>query len=306
MLTAVSDPLAVAQKILVCHDTSELVFCALSSHIGAKPLDAKGNPIRLIKDATFMVLAIAVIEKIYGEEDDRVSLATELLDEMNRYRVAFKHFGTLPNVASSWHIFADVTSLLDDLCDRSIGSPLLDVDQTAAIQVENVKEDFRRARAFAESGQYREALEVISLTLHDSFWSANLPNLVTPGKALTEDALLLSGRGIDPASFLTMQKIIPTTHDGETVEWILRETGHSENWTAENVEFCLKTAISCVVKLQSAQAIPVPRDFYHWFDDVIEIAVDAPDILLDRHSLGLSISWEEQMYSKGVIGSQEG
>ena len=286
-LTALSAPLAVAQKILVAQDSAELVFWGLSSHVDARPLDAKGVP---MNNPPFMALAIEVLRQVYGLTSAPVANANGLLDEVNRTRVAFKHFGILPNVGTSWHLFADIRSLLNDLCLRAINSPLLSIDQIAAIEDEIVRNGFEYSRGLFESEQYQEALEAIAQTLWEPFWQANLPGLVIPGKPSTEDALILSGRGIDPASFLTMQKILPEARSSDGVEWHLRETGHSENWTAEHVSFCLETAISCVVKLQGHAGIPRVNDFYTLFDDVLEVVVDDPEIIFDGGSLGLTIS----------------
>jgi len=286
-LTALSAPLAVAQKILVAQDSAELVFWGLSSHVDARPLDAKGVP---MNNPPFMALAIEVLRKVYGPTSAPVANANGLLDEVNRTRVAFKHFGILPNVGTSWHLYDDVRSMLDDLCVTAINSPLLSIDQIAAIEDETVRMGFEAARELFESERYQESLEKIAQTLWEPFWQANLPGMIFPGKSSTEDAVLLSGRGIDPASFLTMQKIIPEARGPNNVEWHLRETGHSENWTAEHVSFCLETAISCVVKLQGHRGVPVANDFYWLFDDVLEIVVDDPEIVFDDSSLGLSIS----------------
>jgi hypothetical protein len=265
-LTSVSNPLAVSQKLLLAHDSAELVLCALKSQLNLK------------SDQTFMGMAKVVCDTAFPEPDGLAGSATDLLDQMNRLRVAFKHHGNFPDASSSFHLFSDVVRLLNAICSSLINTPLVEIDHATAIQLQLVKERFDNARSSIENGLYKKALESISLGLSAAFSNLNVPSRITPGYVLSEDALLLSGRGIDPANFLTMQGLLPYTPDGEEVVWWLRKNGHEGNWTKENAEFCLETAISAVVRLQTAQLIPVAQDFYDRYEDVVEIIVDHPTI----------------------------
>jgi hypothetical protein len=277
-LTSFSDPLAVAQKILIAHDVAELVLCALKAQLSLKPVEANG---KVLVEPTFMATAIAICEKTYPNEYGDVGSAIDKFDQMNRLRVAFKHHGNLPEVSSTFNLYSDVVDLLNGICSHLIGIALVEINHSAAIKDELARNRLVHAEQLIHVGDYKKALETISLALSQAFSSLNLPTYMNPGKASSEDALLLSGRGVDPASFLTMQKLLPFAHiyvDNDEVKWELRKTGHKGNWTKEDTEFCLRTAISTIVRLQSAQEMPIPQGFYDWFDDVVEILSEAPEV----------------------------
>jgi len=305
-LTSVSEPIAVAQKILVAHDVSELAFFALSSQLGLKPVEFDG---KTKAEPTFMATVRAVADKAFPNDPTRVGNSNALLDQMNRLRVGFKHHGNLPDVSSTFLIFSEVIDLLDEVCTSVIGTSLQELDYAAAIHDGSIRDGFASARTLIDGGTYKEALEIISLTLFEAFRTVNAPTYIKPGEASSDDALLLSGRGVDPASFLVMQKFLPVSHNGEEVHWELRKKGHSENWTEEAARFCLQTAVSVIVRLQSAQAIPEPSDFYDWFEDVVEIVVDSPRVFRTTDHFGTHGELEElRSFSKGdrVIGRVKG
>jgi hypothetical protein len=267
-LSALSDPLAVAQKILIAHDAAELVLLALLSQLGLKATDK-----------TFMAHVQLVVGKAFENEPALIASTSHLMDDLNRLRVDFKHHGLLPDSRSSYHLYTDVVAVVDSLCDRVFGRPLVGIDHTAAIQQGEISSQFEKARLLIDQGNHRGALEAIAVGLSVAFWNLRVSAMV--GEPSSETALLLSGRGIDPASFLTMQKLLPMAQWplGEP-GWTLRKTGHEGNWTKENAEFCLRTAISTVVRLQSAPLLPRPIDFYEQFEDVVEIVADHPVVHL--------------------------
>jgi hypothetical protein len=267
-LSALSDPLAVAQKVLIAHDAAELALLALLSQLGLK-----------INDQTFMAYVRPVVNEAYVKEPALIGRTLFLFEHLNRVRVDFKHYGILPDTGSSYHLYSDVLAVVDSLCDRILGRPLVDIDHTAAIQLGEVSSQFVNARLLINQGNHRGALEAIAVGLSVAFWELGVFAMV--GDPSSETALLLSGRGIDPASFLTMQKLLPMAQwpVGEP-GWSLRKTGHEGNWTKENAEFCLRTAISTVVRLQSTPFLPRPIDFYTQFEDVLEIVTDHPVVHL--------------------------
>jgi len=282
-LTAISTPLTVAQKLLVAHDAAELVLLARITQLGISGSDLAAKQGR---EPSFMAIATTVLTKAYGGESEQFGQNRDLMDHLNRVRVAFKHQGLLPDTASSYHLFSGLIEILDNLCEVLLNRSLLAIDQTAAIHDEEIAEKFTDARALIDEGRYKEALEMTSSGLAIAFLNLELPSYVTPGEPSSEDALLLSGRGIDPASFLTMQKLLPVTFwGGEEAKWHLRKTGHRANWTKEKAEFCLRTAVSTVIRLQSAPILPKPIDFYHQFEDVVQIESENPEVYLVRGSM---------------------
>ena len=281
--TSVSEPLAVAKKILAAHDASELALLGLCAQLGLRPREIDG---KTKAEPSFMAVVRTVVDAAFTTDVSAANSAIALFEQMNRLRVGFKHHGNLPEVLSTHHSFAEIVDTLNEMFNRLLSTPFLEVDQAIAIQDDIARTHFSNSRVFIESGEYKEALEAISRGLHQVFFTGNFRTYMKPGEASTEDALLLSGKGIDPASFLTMQKFLPITHTGTDVQWELRKNGHSENWTEDAARFCLATAISVTIRLQSAKALPQPQDFYDWFEDVVEVTAETPTVYKTRNWFG--------------------
>ena len=297
-LSVLSDPLAVAQKILIAHDAAELVILALISQLGLTA-----------KERDFMDQVKAVLREAFNNEPAEIGIKSRLFEHLNRLRVDFKHHGLLPDSRSSYHLYSDVLGVVDTLCDRLLERPLSSIDHTAAIQLDETSSQFVSARLLINKGEYKAALEAIAVGLSVAFWNLEVSAVV--GEPSSETALLLSGRGIDPASFLTMQKLLPIAQwPNSEPGWTLRKTGHEGNWTKENAEFCLRTAISTVVRLQSTPFLPRPIDFYDQFEDVVEIVADHPVVHLvhGQHLGGLAQTDVFDGLSKGdrIIGQAVG
>ena len=237
-------------------------------------------------EASFMAIVRSVSERVYPSEPEQRGNAVDLFDYMNRLRVAFKHHGNLPETGSSYDLFARVTVMLDHITQELVGVQLQAIDHASAIANESARDHFAKARIAISDGLYKEALENVSIGLVEALQEVGVASDVKPGVVSTEEALLLSGRGIDPASFITMQKLIPRVDHQQNAEWDLRSTGHSRNWSRDNAEFCLKTAITAAVRLQSGPVLPIPDDFYDWFEDVVEITSDQSQTLVVRKSMG--------------------
>jgi hypothetical protein len=300
-LTAISDPLIVCQKILTAHDAAELVLIALLSQLGLEAPEKDGN---VKREPSFMAMASAVLKEAGKNHEIVDSRHNKLFEDLNRARVNFKHHGLLVDASTNFHLFADVINLLNVLCSCLINRGLLNVDHSAAISSENIRSKFSSAREAIDAGEYRLALEETARGLALAFWEMNVPSSLTVGKASSEDALLLSGRGIDTASFLSMQKLLPVCYAfEEKPEWELRKYGHDGNWSRENAKFCLQMAVTTTVRLQSAPAQPIPLDFYDIYEDVIEVLVDSPKVFLIK-GIGFSTFKTERqldVFRKGDV-----
>ncbi|MGA7524812.1 MAG: hypothetical protein WBW84_20345 [Acidobacteriaceae bacterium] len=272
-LTPSSDPLVVAQKVLVIHDATELVLLAIVSQLRLQVPEKDG---KVKADHSFVALARAVVDHT---NDASITSSMRLLEDLNRVRVNFKHHGIVADASTHYHLAADSVGLVDSLCGKLLQQSLLTVDHIAAITLDEVRDHFATARQYIEQRDYKGALESTARGLTVAFWRLETPSSLTAGVPSSEEALLLSGRGVDPASFLVMQQLLPTAHlTQEEPEWQLRKFGHPENWSYENANFCLETATATVVRPQSGRIKPRPFDFYDVFEDVIEIAVDDPEV----------------------------
>lgn len=272
-LTPSSDPLVVAQKNLVVHDASELVLLAIVSHLRLETPEKDG---KVRAEPSFLALARAVIDK---SKDPNIKTKVRLLEDLNRVRVDFKHHGILADASVHHHLAADSVGLVDLLCEELLQQSFQTVDHIAAVTLNEVRDHFIAARGRLEQGEYKDALEYVARGLATAFWHLDTPSSLTAGVPSSEEALLLSGRGVDPASFLVMQQLLPKTHFAqEEPEWQLRKFGHRENWSYENARFCLEMATTTVIRLQSGRTKPRPFDFYDAFEDVVEITSDEPEV----------------------------
>jgi hypothetical protein len=281
--TASAPSLLVAQKILIAHDASELVFLALSSSPAVAP---RGQDGQIIKDPSFMKLAQTVLD--YAAKHCNLNEGSQLkvFDDLNEARKLFKHSGILVDPISNAHLFANTIAALDELCICTVGQALLGVDQTSAIASEKIRTSFASARKAIAMSEFKFSLEQTARGLATAFWEMTVPVSLTAGKPSSEEALLLSGRGIDPASFLSMQQLLPVLYiHHDEPDWNLRKYGHEANWTYGVAESCLETAIDTVIKLQSAPTRPIAIEFYEEFEDVIEIITDTPEAYWAKRGL---------------------
>lgn len=287
-LSLSSPPILLAQKLLAAHDAAELVLSALSSLPGASPVGRDGQ---LIKDPSFMDLGRAVLKAAInkGTVEDRSQ--TKILQDLTEARKLFKHSGLIVDSRENAHLFGDTVSVLNELSLGLVGTAILEINRIAAIKDDDLRQRFESCRDSILTGEYREALEEVAFALTSALWGTQF----TVGKPESEDALLLSGQGIDPASFLEMQRLLPLTYlTEEEPRWNLRKFGHAANWTRQNAEFCLEVAVDLVTKLQSAIPKPSASDFYDHYEDVVEILVDNPEV----YSSSLSMFSRDPQFEK--------
>jgi hypothetical protein len=274
--TSSAPALLVAQKLLIAHDAAELVFLALLSFSKAVALGKDGQ---IIKDPSFMQMAQALLNyanvNYHLEERSQI----KVFEDLTETRKLFKHRGVLVDPISNAHLFGSAVSALDELCSSILGQPLLRIDQTSAIASNLIRASFSSAREAIDLSNFKSSLEYTSRGLAIAFWEMAVPASITAGKPSSDEALLLSGRGIDPASFLLMQRLLPVAYfHHDEPDWNLRKFGHEANWSSHIAEFCLGTAIDAVIKLQSAPEKPIATEFYEVYEDVVKIDAEKPEV----------------------------
>ena len=270
----------VGRKLLAAHDAAELVFLALSAIPGAAPVDANG---KIVRDPPFIRLAAAVLD--FADEhyslrgDDYLRVFEDLLEA----RKLFKHSGMLVDPISNAFLFSRSVEILEALCTTLVGQSLVNIDLVAAIHSGDIRAKFNDARRALSEENYKLSLECTAQALAEALWRPLSPLRPTVGEPSAETALLLAGKGIDPASFLAMQQFLPLTHYlVNEPRWTLRSFGHPENWTYESADFCLRTAVETTVKLQHSGTHPFARDFYECFTDIVEVTHEEPEVYLVR------------------------
>jgi hypothetical protein len=278
-LTRAVSSILLAQRILQVHDASELVLLALASHssITAKEIDGKVR-----KEPSFMALTRAVLSAC--QSAGYASNFERLFFDLNDSGVAFKHHGRLPDPGTTYSLPNDVESVLNGICQALLGTSLIDIDLAEAVADSDAKLYFASAKQLINRSEFKAALEHIALALTDVFWSFPGTAYFEVGAPSTEHALLLSGRGIDPASFLLMQQLLPICRWPSDIEWETRIFGHQGNWTEANASFCLNTAIRVAIGLQDSQQPIRPLDFYDVYEDVLTVIHSASIATLKRGS----------------------
>lgn len=271
-----SDSRAVALAVVLSQDAAELALRAIADQLN----------IKATKDFAFPRL----VEEIQGQLTISAPVAN-YLKRLNDVRVSFKHQGNLPD-PGTWFNAAELTNdYLSEICKLVFDIRLSEIDLVHLIRDPHVVALFQGAKKEQKNNRFREALEEIAHALdaaNRSIFPAGL--LIVPGNADPQLALLLTGYGVDAASFIIMQQILPKLDLYGKITWIRNETGHTGNWNDENVSFCLETVIDLILRLQAAPPLPQPKRFYDVFRDVVTIKVEHPTIFCgqDMHLPGSS------------------
>jgi hypothetical protein len=281
-LTRAASSILLAQRILQAHDASELVLLALVGHLSLTPLEIDGKS---RKEPSFMALTRAVLSACKSSDHD--SGFERLFSDLNESRVAFKHHGRLPDPGTTYSLPSDVEVALNKICHTLLGSSLSDIDLAEAVADSDARAYFSSAKQLINRSEFKDALEQIALALADIFWNYPSTAYFEVGAPSTEYALLLSGRGIDPASFLLMQQLLPICRWPSDIEWETRTFGHPGNWTEDNAIFCLNTAVRVAICLQDSQQPVRPLDFYSLYEDVLTVIEPEAEAVLKRGSVWL-------------------
>lgn len=265
-----SDSRVVAIAVVLSQDAAELALKAVADQLN----------IKAAKDLAF--------PKLIDEIQTQLTISgpvTNYLKRLNDARVSFKHQGNLPD-SGTWFNAVDLTvDYLNEICKLVFSIPLSEIDLVHLIRDPYVITLLQGAKTEQKNTRFKEALEEIAHALdgaNRSIFPAGL--LAVPGNPDTQLALLLTGYGVDPASFIIMQQLLPTLDIYGKITWNRNETGHAGNWNNENVSFCLETVIDLIIRLQGASPLPQPKRFYDMFRDVVTVTVEpSHNILRTRY-----------------------
>jgi len=259
-----SDARAVAHAVLVSHDAAELALTAI----------ADGLKLGLSDRTDFPTL----IDKLKSQPAFSAGFSGDVFfNKLNKVRVAFKHHGNLPDPGSWFDVVNITAGYLDDVTKQVLGIALSEIDAADLIVDARVRSWIGKARERREAGFFKEALEMLARALYRS--NLLFPNGVEiyPGNPDAQQALILSGYGIDPSAYIVLQQLLPSVVIDRLV-WNLHTTGHKMNWTERNVNFATDALISVVVTLQNARPRPQPLKFEDVYVDVLTINRPSPDV----------------------------
>lgn len=262
-----SDSRSVAHAVLIAHDAAELALGAMIDHFQAK----------VSSKATFGQLADAVSEKLSANGLP----GHHYLNKLNNVRVAFKHHGELPDSGSWFDVIETTTNHLNDACLAVFNLRLIEVDTSDLIEDVEAHSLIKEAKQLKKDEFFKESLEKTGLALDRINWSpSNLP-YISLGKADPHLALLLSGYGIDPSSFIVLQELLPRIQLNGP-KWTLHQNGHPHNWVEENASFCLDTAVQIILLLQRAPHRPRPINFYDVYRYVFIVNTEHAEVRRGR------------------------
>lgn len=275
VLTSFSDARSVALAMIHCQDASELVLSALAKHLG----------IVLGRRDGFEDILKKLVEKTKEEGKQSIGRHERFLRDLNEKRIAFKHYGSLPDVGQNYRVVSQTTERLSDISKDCCGIALASVDIIYLIEDGPTRIHLLNAKVYHSRGQFQEALESISMAMNRAS-RCLFPMNVVVGDESTKSALLLSGYGINPVCFLTLQKLLPSRLPGSLKSpaqswWNRRRFGHEANWTLENARFAIETSSEVILKLQCAHPVAEVRDYRYCFHDVVTITSDSPTVFAD-------------------------
>jgi hypothetical protein len=278
-----SDARAVAHAVLISHDAAELWLTALADHLKLSLPDRTEFP--------------KLIEQLKGQSVFSNGFPGDVFfNKLNKVRVAFKHHGVLPD-SGSWFDVVDTTlGHLDDASKQVLGVALFEIDTASLIADAKVQGWIAKAREKKESGSFKEALEMLARALYRSNLLFPSGVEIVPGNPDAQQALILSGYGVDPSAYIVLQQLLPSVN-GHEIVWNLHTTGHEMNWTEENVTFAIEAVVVLIIALQHARPRPQPLKFEDVYMDVLTIKTSSPDV---RKVLPYSSSEDLVFRTKGL------
>lgn len=269
MPTSHPDQFTLARYILIAHDSAELVFVAIAKHIGCE--DSGKN--------LYLMDYIGAI----GTKNKKNVPHRDFFSALNTQRNNIKHQGLMPNV-DQWKNVAERTySHIDSLCKKFFKIGLDELDESASIQNEEIKNLIVKAKKLYKEKKYQSVLENLARALFIGFKENLAVRDMKVGNARAEDAIKLSAFGVNANEFLALQEFLPTINDDnkEIPKWNQKNFGHPANWTDERAEFCLKTVVDIALKIQNASWVPSPIYFYWVYDHKIT-ALEDVDIVQEQ------------------------
>jgi hypothetical protein len=270
-LTPNSDAFTIARSVLTVQDAVELALAAICVEDGEDHKIAEKIPFT------------DLVQRILSRHGDATTKDADRnnLFALNYARIRFKHHGDLLDPGTAYGFLEQALIAINRIVRNAIGVSIQDIDGASAVQDDNIAGWYRQSYREIDDSDFRASLCSTAEGLAATFWK-DVNTSIDTGKPNSEDALILSGRGIDPATFLAMQRLLPEANplSNEEPKFKLREYGHELNWTEQNARFCIESAIGITMRLQHAPTIPEARRFYDEFEDVLTVTKEE-DYILD-------------------------
>lgn len=223
---------------------------------------------------------------------------TTYFSQLNEARDILKHKGVFPNTKQWGRVGQNTYEKLSEICRVCLHASLDEVDESALLRDQEVKNHLAAAMNAINVDEYKNALEEIAKALRALLDS--LPYLaIHVGEAKAEDAIKLSGFGVHANDFLRLQEFLPETlslGDGFRVTWKQSGFGHPGNWREDAARFCLEAFLQIAPRIQDARWIPGAIELYQLYRYKVTAKEDNVDIWAE------SRTYDSDLVTKHVVG----
>jgi hypothetical protein len=267
--TSKPDRATLARQILTSHDSAEIAIAAIARYVDKLPES----------NEAYLMTYIAKIKSSHPGVDVP---GRAFFSDLNRVRVSIKHAGLFPDPAQ-WHKVAEKTyDYVSILCEKYLGIRFEDLDEIMLIRSEEVRSRLAEAREFFERGEHKLTLEALAYALEALFRDNSALRNLTVGFPRAEDAIKLSAFGVHANDFIALQEFLPrlnaVSSASNRVLWEQEKYGHPANWNSRTAEFCLRTFLQIVLRIQDADSIPGAIDFHRVYEHKVTALIDGVEI----------------------------
>jgi len=267
------DRISLAQSILTAHDAAELALAAIARHLNCLPASQK----------TYLMDLLSAIQKDQGGDIAH----RDYFSQLNSVRIALKHQGIFPDPQQWYRVGERTYGYVSGWCQRYLGLSFDELDESALIVNQEVKEFYAKAMEAFRREQYKESLENLAYAT-DALFGSNqaLRNLIV-GKARAEDAIKLATFGVHANDYLALQEFLPSLvyergREHKVVKWDQKKYGHPGNWRKIAAEFSLRTFVDVALRIQDADWIPGAIEFDFLYEHQITALVDGVEIIKEK------------------------
>jgi cellobiose-specific phosphotransferase system component IIA len=268
------DRISLAQSILTAHDAAELALAAVARHLNRLPEPPQ----------TYLMQYFPAIQE---EHPGEIVGGRDFFSQLNTVRIAIKHKGIFPDPQQWFRVGERTYEYVSEWCLKYLGLSLDDLDESALIINQKVKELYDIAVEACRREKYKESLELLAFATETLFESNQALRNLSVGNARSEDAIKLAAFGVHANDYLALQEFLPSlvyelAQEHKVVKWDQERYGHPGNWTKVSAEFSLKTFVHVALRIQDANWVPGAHEFDFLYEHQITALVDAVEIVQEK------------------------
>ncbi len=151
------DRISLAQAVLAAHDAAELASAAVARHLNCLPDSQK----------IYLMDILSAIKKNQGA----VVAGRDYFSQLNSVRNSLKHQGIFANQQDWYRVGERTYDHVSEWCQQYLGLSLNELDESALIANQDVKELSDTAKDLFQQGQHKRCLEHLALAAEYLFKS---------------------------------------------------------------------------------------------------------------------------------------